>query len=152
MCVTSLRNRLKRLLRHLYYGPLSAVTGGYLIRYKDGMYPNLTLSLIWLCFFLFPLFLYYLLFFFQPLSDASAAYWTLYAVAVGAVFTGVKVTNFRLHRMFDREEAVKQKRQKHLKKFKKDQEARNEQTGAGQQGASNEDNRREVRIQSMVLL
>ncbi|KAI6650492.1 Pecanex-like protein 1 [Oopsacas minuta] len=144
MCSMSCRNRAKRFFRHLYYGPLSALTGGYLIRYKDGVYPNLTLSLIWMCLFLSPLSLYYLLFFFQPESTASAAYWTLYAVIVGTFFTGLKVTNFRLHRIFDREDAHKQKKQNQLNRLKREQEAKNKLTGVSQQGADVEDNRRET--------
>ena len=144
MCARSCRNKSKRLLRHLYYGPLSAVTGGYLIRYKDGIYPNLALSLIWFCFFLSPLSLYYLLFFVQPESAASAAYWTLYAIAVGSFFSGLKIANFRLHRIFDREEAQKRKKQASLDKLRREREARHELSA--EQGAGGEGDRRVVSV------
>ena len=152
MCARSCRSRVAKLLRHLYFGPLSAMTGGYIIRYRDGLFPNLTLSLIWFSFFLFPLTLYYMLFALQPESAVSPVYWTLYVIVVGTFFTALKVTNFRLHRIFDKEEKQKQKRQAKVEKLKREKEAREKESGTTQLLVEGGPDRREVRLYIYIYI
>ena len=56
------------------------------------------------------------------------------------------MTNFRLHRIFDREDEHKRKKQANLEKLRRERGPRNELTSRAEQGADGEADRRMVRV------
>ncbi|XP_052105318.1 pecanex-like protein 1 isoform X2 [Mytilus californianus] len=100
----------------LRQGIWASLTGGWFYDPHQSIFSNTFHLYLWMSLLVFPLILHLTL-------EPSLVVWTIYCCVIGAIFTIIKIFNFRIHHMFDTSEVIEDKSDKNEEENKENKPA-----------------------------